>query len=337
MPFHQNEEPKHSMSRHWLILADDLTGAADCAVAFGRRGPAAVVTWGDTGHLRGRHEPVLAFDTASRGLSAEAAAARHRGVLASLPMSQRLLFKKIDSTLRGQPAAEIAATLSCLASGSVPAIGVLAAAFPATGRTTIGGRVLVNGRALEETDLWRRDHSYPNADLVEVLANAGVRGEKVTLAAVRSGELTAMLAHAAGQRDVVLVCDAETEQDLSLIAAAALHPSPAPFLVGSAGLAHALAGLDAAGNAEPPRIPASQFGTLTVVGSLAEASRSAARRLNATGTVAYVPVRPETLLENRAEGTAIAATVRQRLAEGGDVLVEIMMNGLPDMSLGPGL
>src|SRR5215207_5948752 len=61
------------------------------------------------------------------------------------------------------------------------------AAFPATGRATRGGRILINGRPLEETDLWRRDHTYPNADLVDVLATAGVRSEKVTLSAVRNG------------------------------------------------------------------------------------------------------------------------------------------------------
>ena len=147
------------MSRRWLVLADDLTGAADCAIALGRRGLAAVVIWGDIRSARSRQEPILAYDTASRGLSADAAAARHRDVLASQPGSGRLLFKKIDSTLRGQPAAEIAATLECLGSRSGPAFGVLAAAFPATGRTTRGGRILVNGRTLEETDLWRRDHS----------------------------------------------------------------------------------------------------------------------------------------------------------------------------------
>src|SRR5258705_8004039 len=72
-----------TMTRRWLILADDLTGAADCAIALGGRGQAAVVTWGDIGNVRGRQEPILAYDTASRGLSADAATARHRDVLAS--------------------------------------------------------------------------------------------------------------------------------------------------------------------------------------------------------------------------------------------------------------
>ena len=42
-----------TMAHGWLILADDLTGAADCAIAFGRRGHAAAVTWGDDRRCQG--------------------------------------------------------------------------------------------------------------------------------------------------------------------------------------------------------------------------------------------------------------------------------------------
>src|SRR6476646_1202268 len=289
-----------TMTRRWLILADDLTGAADCAIALGGRGLAAVVTWGDIENVRSQ-EPILAYDTASRGLSADAAAARHREVLASQPVSERFFFKKIDSTLRGQPAAEIAATLDCLRSRSGSAFGVLSAAFPAAGRTTRNGRILVNGRALEETDLWRRDHTYPKADLVDVLATAGICSEKVLLAAVRSGQLKSILAGLADEGNAVAVCDAETEDDLQLIAEAGLYASLASVFIGSAGLAHALACLDAGEIVEPLRIPASKFGILTVVGSLAEASRSAALRLNATGTVVHFPIEPETLRNDNAD------------------------------------
>ena len=326
-----------TMTRRWLILADDLTGAADCAIALGGRGLPAVVSWGDIEKVRSRQEPILAYDIASRGLSAAAATARHRNVLASLLVSGRLFFKKIDSTLRGQPAAEIAATLEYLGSRSGSAFGVLAAAFPAAGRTTRDGCILVNGRALEETDIWRRDHSYLKADLVDVLATAGVRSERVLLTAVRSGQLKDILAGLANDGNTIAVCDAETEDDLHLIAEAGLHVAPASIFIGSAGLAHALAGLDACEIVEPLRIPASKFGVLTVVGSLAEASRSAALRLKATGTVAYFPIEPETLRENHAERAEIAATIKERLAGGGDVLVEIINSGPPDMSIGPEL
>jgi uncharacterized protein YgbK (DUF1537 family) len=325
------------MDSHWLILADDVTGAADCAIAFRRRGREAVVTWGDATKASHVRATVWAHDAASRGLSTEAAAARHRDVLASLPMSGRALFKKIDSTLRGQPAAEIAATLAYLKSRSQRVFGVLAPAFPATGRTTIGGRVFVHGMALEETELWQRDHTYPNADLVDVLATAGVRSEKVALAAVRGGDLEARFAGIADEGNLVAVCDAETEHDLSLIAEAALHVSSASVFIGSAGLAHALAILDETSGAEPLRVPASKCGTLTVVGSLAGPSRTGARRLKATGEVMHFPIDPETLIGSHVHRTKMAASIMERLAAGGDALVEISLDDSPNMSLGPQL
>jgi D-threonate/D-erythronate kinase len=323
--------------RRWLILADDLTGATDCAIAFGRRGRQAVATWGNATMASHNQADVWAHDAASRSLSAEAAAARHIEVLASFPLSGRALFKKVDSTLRGQPAAEIAATLARLRSGSARVFAVLAPAFPATGRTTIGGRILVHGTLLEETELWQRDHTYANADLIDVLATAGVRAEKVALAAVRGGDLEARLAGIADKGNVVAVCDAETEHDLSLIAEAALHASPASVFIGSAGLAHALAILDGGSGADPLRIPAGKFGTLTVVGSLAGVSRAGARRLKATGAVAYFPVEPETLTGSDGNRAKMAAGIMERLAAGGDALVEISLNNSPDLSLGPQL
>jgi len=325
------------MAGRWLILADDLTGAADCAVAFGRRGHAAVVTWGEISDASDRRLPVLAYDAASRGLAAEAAAGRHADVLARLSEPGRLLFKKIDSTLRGQPAAETAVALAHLKSRAGAAFGVFAPAFPATGRTTVDGRVLVEGRALEEAEIWQRDHTYPNADLVDVLATAGIRSVKVKLAAVRGGDLRATFASLAGEGDLIAACDAETDGDLRLIAEASLSASSATFFIGSAGLAHALAGLEAGDVAAPPRLAASASGTLIVVGSPAGASRTAARELEATGTVRHFPVAPRALLDGSAGRGSLATGVIQRLSGGGDALIEIMMDGQLDLSLGPRL
>jgi D-threonate/D-erythronate kinase len=323
------------MAPRWLIVADDLTGAADCAIAFGRRGRAAAVSWGEITEASGHQLPVLAYDAASRGLGAAAAADRHADVLARLCESGRMLFKKIDSTLRGQPAAETAAALAHLKARSGPAFGIFAPAFPATGRTTVDGRIRVQGRALEQAEVWQRDHSYPNADLVDMLASAGIWGVKVGLADVRGGELKDILASFAGEGDIVAACDAETDHDLHLIAEASLNISPNTFFIGSAGLAHALAGLEADHTVEALQIPASASGTLIVVGSLAGASRAAARALEATGTVMHFPVTPETLLGHDGAGrAALAAGVTARLAGGGDALVEITMDSRPDMALG---
>jgi uncharacterized protein YgbK (DUF1537 family) len=325
------------MARGWLIVADDLTGAADCAIAFSRRGHAAMVTWGEVGDAPDHQLPVLAYNAATRGLAADAAAGRHAEVLERWFSPERRLFKKIDSTLRGQPAAEIAAALVHLKSRFGPAFGVFAPAYPATGRTTVNGGVLLKGRALEQAELWQREHTYPNADLVEMLATAGIRGERVALATVRGGDLRATFARLAGEGDVVAACDAESDHDLHLIAEASLPASSATLFVGSAGLAHALASLDAGDLTEPMQISPRASGTLIVVGSLASASRSAARALQATGTVAHFPVTPQTLLDGGVGRRLLAVETMKRLSDGGDALIEIMMDEPPDMALGPRL
>jgi uncharacterized protein YgbK (DUF1537 family) len=53
--------------------------------------------------------------------------------------------------------------------------------------------------------------------------------------------------------------------------------------------------------------------------------------------VVHFPIEPETLRNNNADRARIATNVKDCLAEGGDVLVEIVMNEFPDMSLGPEL
>jgi 4-hydroxythreonine-4-phosphate dehydrogenase len=324
-------------ARRWLILADDLTGAADCAIAFGRRGLDAAVTWGEATGVADRDLAVLAYDADSRGLSGDAAAARHAALLARWFGPDRFLFKKIDSTLRGQPAAETAATLAVLAARAGSAFGICAPAFPATGRTTLGGRVRVDGRPLEAAEVWRRDHTYASADLGAVLASAGIRSETVPLAAVRGPNLAAALARIAAAEPAVAVCDAETEADLDRIAAAGLSIAPAPFFIGSAGLAHALAALPAAPAIQPPSHAPSRFGSLIVVGSLAAASRAAARRLAGCDGVTHLPVDPGTLLADGPDRAAFADRVAAILEAGGDALVEITTAGEPDMTLGPRL
>lgn len=323
------------MSGRWLILADDLTGAADCAIAFGRRGLAAAVTWGEVSDERAARPPVFSYDADSRAMTGEAAARRHARALSEHLERDRTLFKKIDSTLRGQPAAETAATIEHLRSHGRSGFGLFAPAFPATGRTTVDGRIRVSGRSLEETETWKRDHTYATADLVEALGSAGVRAEKVLLSEVRGPNLKAALDVVAARGDVVAVCDAETDADLALIAQAALSASTTPFFIGSAGLAHALA--EAAPNEPAPalRLEPTAKGTLIVVGSLAENSRAGARKLVADGAVSYVPAAPEVLLAGDGAGrAALGRDVAERLAAGEDVLVEILMGQSIDMSLG---
>jgi D-threonate/D-erythronate kinase len=270
------------MSADWLILADDLTGAADAAVAFARRGCATEVTWGATA-IAG-DTTVHARDLGSRASSAADAAERHREACDRWYVPGQRLFKKIDSTLRGQPAAEMAALAAGLRARGQPSWGLLAPANPAMRRTVLEGRVLVDGAPLEDTVTWKREHTYPSARLADVVRSAGLRAVPLSLAELRGDgdAVKAAVEEAAAAptgADTILICDAETDDDLARIVEAARPVAPG-FFIGTAGLAQALAHTVPA-TERRRAVAAPRRGTLVAVGTLAAVSRRAVRRLAA--------------------------------------------------------
>jgi uncharacterized protein YgbK (DUF1537 family) len=335
----------------WLILADDLTGAADCAVAFAERGMSSSVAW----KADAPDDAVLALDAGSRQLAPAMAAARHRTLLDAHRGRSRRFFKKIDSTLRGQPVAELVEALRFRRERGASALCILAPAYPAAGRTTEDGRIRLAGQALEQTPLWALDHSYPSADLVAVLKATGLNVRLATLADVRGGGSLARLVGDAVATGVdAVVCDATTQEDLDLVAQATL-PIAEVFWTGSGGLALALAQA-----LQRPALPPPAFawdaprtggvrtgggrggggrgggGILFVVGSVAEASRAASALLAVDETLLVVAVAPATLRRGPQDAgwQASARRVAATLECGGDVLVEIGLDPDPDLSQG---
>ena len=107
-----------------LILADDLTGAADCGVQAVRRGLRATVSL--RGALSGVEPDVLALDLDTRAGSAADARERTRAAV----RDAGLLYVKLDSRLRGHVGAAIEGALD----GAGADVAVVAPAFPAQGR-----------------------------------------------------------------------------------------------------------------------------------------------------------------------------------------------------------
>lgn len=216
------------------LIADDLTGAADSGVQFAKRGFSTVLLL-DPRSVSDAE--VVIVDTESRADPPEIARAKVHAVASSLPPVE-LIYKKIDSTLRGNVGAELEAIMeACHLERAV-----LAPAFPATGRTTVGGHQLLNGRPLEET-AFAQDPLCPIADsYIPALLGGQMRCEVglIELALVREG--MAVLAKAMRARgEAVLVVDATTEEDLRTIVRAAAQAGLAHLTCGSAGLADAVA------------------------------------------------------------------------------------------------
>lgn len=193
------------------LLADDLTGALDSAAEFSALAGPVPVRWSDNGGSTGS----LARTTATREATRREAIDR---VAAAAPLlaGGDVAFKKLDSLLRGHPAAELAA---CLRAGAWRSV-VVAPAFPAMGRVTRGGVQ----QARDPDGLWRA----VAPPLAALLAAEGL--------AARPGDTALPLPCG------LSVFDAETEDDMRRIAACG-RAAPGPVLwCGSGGLGHALAG-----------------------------------------------------------------------------------------------
>lgn len=108
------------------IVADDLTGGLDAAAPFAARGARVRMALSPAA-LKGAltHQPeILVISTDSREIPADQAQARVSQALAHLPQSVRL-FKKIDSRMKGNIAAELAGfdTARLLVVPAIPEFG----------------------------------------------------------------------------------------------------------------------------------------------------------------------------------------------------------------------
>jgi predicted DNA-binding transcriptional regulator AlpA len=230
------------------------------------------------------------------------AAARLAGAAAERAgaLGPRILYKKIGSTLRGHVGAELAATLEARRRGGAERpLVLLAPAFPAAGRTTRGGVVLVNGAPLEETELWRDAGRAGPAHLSSLLAGAGLRAVLVGLEKIRGGGLARALERAAEKGMDVAACDAETEGDLGAIAAAGARLGSRVVWAGSGGLArHLPAALGLQGTHRAARLEVGHDPrpVLALVGSRSEVSRAQARALASAAGVVALALDPEALL-----------------------------------------
>ncbi len=287
--------------RQILIIADDLSGAADCGMACAGSGLHTVVMLGNS--VTAVDADVLSVDADTRGLDAKRAV-WETAMLMRRYMSSRdqVVFKKLDSTLRGNVGAELAAVLTTQRAAMTQQqhiVAVLAPAFPANGRTTRQGKQLLNGKPLEEMEIWQRDGIKGNSYIPAMLEEAGMRSSVLPLETIRSsnGNLHTEMVRLAEGLDV-LVCDAETDQDLQAIAKATVALGHNTVWAGSAGLAYhlpkaiALASTTfATSNQTLATGP-----TLFVVGSSAAVSREQVKTLAASPELVTITIPPGDLL-----------------------------------------
>ncbi|MBL8240753.1 MAG: hypothetical protein JNM66_25260 [Bryobacterales bacterium] len=233
-----------------LILADDATGALECASllsAYSRRS-------------------VRVIDTQSRHLSPAHAAAAIR------PYAQTpILYKKTDSALRGNIAAELESLL--------PRTVVYIPAYPNLGRTVHNGHLFIHGVPIHQTD-FARDPRHP------------VTSSRV--ASLFSQSISIPAPHALAEhlsQPAILICDAATNHDLTQLALSLQHANA--VVASPAGFLPHWAPLQNFKPASPPSVPAPTR-WLVLCGSLHPQSlRQAQHARSLTLAVLQTPLAPQ--------------------------------------------
>lgn len=216
------------MEKRFLIVADDFTGANDTGVQLKRYGiPVEVL-------LDGKQSPgdiSLVLDTESRALMAGAAGRKVKRMLEGVELSEfSFVIKKVDSTLRGNVAEEIAALDAVYQSELI----VFAPAFPDLGRTTVRGVHQLHGVRISETEIGCDPKNPVLEDRLEQILRAAFEEDvrQYGLSEIR-GSL-----HLGEAR--ICCFDSETNDDMQGVVRTAMASGKRVLWVGSAAIADML-------------------------------------------------------------------------------------------------
>jgi uncharacterized protein YgbK (DUF1537 family) len=314
-----------------LVVADDLTGAMDTGHEFAARGHPTTVTIRADGTRP--ESGILVVNTDSRYLPAASARAAVERVVRDVPAE--VVYKKIDSTLRGNLTAEVDAALD--ATGADCA--VVAPAFPANGRLTACGFHLVEGTLVTDTAAGRDpDKPVASAHLPTLLADADRPVDHVGVETVaRGADAVADVVRAA--EDTILACDAVHDEHLATLARGTERSGRAAVYVGSAGLASAVELPD---EPEPTTTHAAGAQGATtdprVLGIVGSASPTTIEQLGAVPS--EVVVRLDTVRAvTDPDGAAVAAADRARAllaADGVAVVASVLVEDDVDRTVRAG-
>ena len=269
-----------------LVLADDMTGALEAGAAFAAAGIDSAVS--TVLHFASASQAtevsVLIVDTETRHVTAEQAYRRVFN-LASESRAQgvRYLFKKTDSTLRGNVAAELSAVGAAWEGAPV----VYLPAYPKLERTVRDGVLRVAGRPVSQTsfagDRW---NPVRESHILTLLQQAGLT---LPLTALRPEQI-----HCSKGASVYVV-DGESEEEVrSCVESLARRTEPyimagPDIMAGPAGLAHHFAKAVELARRVPPSLPSVRNG-LVVNGSLHAASLDQLSQAISRGLPAVEPV-----------------------------------------------
>ncbi|MCX0498052.1 D-threonate kinase [Erwinia billingiae] len=300
-----------------LVVADDFTGANDAGSGLAIAGARVNVLFGIEAQADAQSADVWVINTDSRAASAERAAGKTKAAVERWADIARdgWVFKKIDSTLRGNPGAEIEAAF--WASGA--AVALVVPAVPRLGRTTRQGNCYIHGVLLTDTE-YASDPKTPVSHAsvqVRLQEQSSLTCVEIPLRDVRQPDLQAILNRAMAQGNQLLVIDAENDEDLQRIMQAAAQLNVRPLLVGAAGLSDALSRHLAGKPVAPAVAGMGNAGPiLAVVGSMSEIAQQQQKQLQKHHAVQLIDVDIESIFTHRADRTSLGQLAIKAMQAG---------------------
>ncbi|CAL9601657.1 3-oxo-tetronate kinase [Nocardiopsis dassonvillei] len=311
------------------VIADDLTGATDIAIALASAGHRTTVVLGDElpdGTAVGADAVVVALKSRTAPVE-EAVSASLRALDRLRGAGCERFYVKYCSTFDSTPAGNIGPVCEAVLEALEEEVTVIAPAFPANGRTVYRGHLFVGDDPLDESPM-RRHPLTPMTDssLPRLLAPQLSRGREdvalvpwpVVARGVEAVREALDRAGAAGARFVVV--DALSDEDLDVLARATEHLR---LLTGGSALARGLAG-PRPGARPAPAPPAGPRVVLS--GSASRATQGQVRHALAAGGGHHL--RPADLRADF-EGT-VARAAESALRSGGTAPFVVYATAAPE-------
>ena len=223
------------------VIADDLTGANDTGVQFAKKGYNAIVSVLDEQStiIIPDNLDVFVMDTETRELESKTARKRLKSILEKININKKdVVYKKVDSTLRGNIGAELEEIMMILNRD----ICIFSPSFPSQQRITVGGYLLV-----QQKPLGLSEYSSNHLDQVEnsfipflLKKQTDFPVGQIDLKDVAKGQKTILskINELYQKGNKIIVIDSTNEEHLKDIFTSSLNLDRPVLFSGSAGLAN---------------------------------------------------------------------------------------------------
>ncbi len=285
-----------------VIIADDFTGSNDTGVQFAKKGLTTVVTTNiDEIPESLTKNDIIVFDTESRFDNKDAAYKKVKTIASKVKSKGvKRLYKKIDSTFRGNIGAELAGAMD----GFDCDFMILIPALPSNHRITKNGDVLVHGQKLHETEV-AKDPKTPVTDsfipnIIGKQSNIKTKIITKTDIAYEKKYILDAIKSAKKAKEKIIIFDAESNDDLILLASCLPHIKDPYILAGTAGLAEFLPDIYDLAKKRP---------MLAVLGSVSQVTRQQVRHAQNAEKIHIIHVNIERLFDEEYQNTIIRQAI----------------------------